>query len=216
MAFYALGVKPLVDDLHSCIIKDQCRQSWYADDSSAVGKITEIKLWWKRLCEVGPKYGYFPKASKSILIIKGPSLLQEAQRLFADTGVEISLNGQRHLGAVIGTDSFKHQYVTSKIKKWINDLKDLAKNTLEEPQAALAAYTKGICHRWTFIQRTVSNIADLFNPLEQCIKDEFIPSLIGRLVSDIEKNFVFQSDLVAWDWQIPLKLQTVSFQLQKG
>ena len=37
MGFYALGAKPLIDYLDRCIQKDQCIQSWYADDSSAVG-----------------------------------------------------------------------------------------------------------------------------------------------------------------------------------
>ena len=147
-------------------------------------------MWWARLCEFGPKYGYFPKASKSILIIKDQALLQEAQDLFSGTGVQISYHGQRHLGAAIGSEGFKHQYVSSKISKWIDDVKDLAKIAFEEPQAALSAYTKGICHRWTYIQRTISNIADLFHPLEECIKDVFIPALIGRQVSDTDRKIL--------------------------
>ena len=187
MGFYALGVKPLIDELDNCIQKEQCIQSWYADDSSAAGRLKQIKLWWTRLCQLGPKYGYFPKASKSILIIKDPSLLEEAQELFSGTGVKISYHGQRHLGATIGSESFKRRYVTSKITKWVDDIKDLAKIALAEPQAALSAYSKGICHRWTYIQRTISDISDLFHPLEECIKDVFIPALIGRQVSHVER-----------------------------
>ena len=40
MPFYALGVKPLVDQLHLSIKKELCQQLWYADDSSAIGKLT--------------------------------------------------------------------------------------------------------------------------------------------------------------------------------
>ena len=190
MAFYALGVKPLIDQLDQCINKDQCKQSWYADDSSAIGKLRDIKSWWIKLSEIGPKYGYYPKASKSILIIKDAALLEEAQNLFTGTGIQISCQGERHLGAAIGSDDFKNQYVTAKVNKWIDDVKDLAKIALEEPQAALSAYTKGICHRWTFTQRTISNISDLFKPLEQCIQETFIPALLGRHVSDIERKIL--------------------------
>ncbi len=58
------------------------------------------------------------------------------------------------------------------------------------PQAALSAFTKCICHRWTFIQRTMPNISHLFAPLEQCLRDIFIPSLVGRPVSDIERKIL--------------------------
>ena len=70
MAFYALGIKPLVDDLATATKPSVCKQSWYADDSSAGGKIGGIKIWWDTLLEQGPKYGYYPKASK-----KGNKLL---------------------------------------------------------------------------------------------------------------------------------------------
>ena len=43
MASYALGIKPLIDTLAETVNKDLCKQSWYADDSSAGGKLDEIK-----------------------------------------------------------------------------------------------------------------------------------------------------------------------------
>ena len=46
MALYALGIKPLVDTLAEEIDPETCKQSWYADDSSAAGKLLEIRKWW--------------------------------------------------------------------------------------------------------------------------------------------------------------------------
>ena len=57
MAFYALGVKPLIDELAKVINKELCQQSWFADDSNALGKLQEIKAWWLKLTDIGPKYG---------------------------------------------------------------------------------------------------------------------------------------------------------------
>ena len=147
MTFYALGVKPLIDKLKECTCKNECKQCWFADDSSAVGKLIKIRAWWQKLHDIGPLYGYYPKPSKSILILKHQYLLPEAERLFAGTGIHISYEGQKHLGAAIGSDDFKAQYVTSKVSKWVQDLENLAKIAKEEPQIALSAYTKGICHR---------------------------------------------------------------------
>ena len=37
----------------------------YADDFTAVGKITQLKKWWDMLCQLGPNFGYYPEGGKS-------------------------------------------------------------------------------------------------------------------------------------------------------
>ena len=147
MAKYALGVTPLINTLGDAVDKDFCKQVWYADDSSALGKLKELLVWWNILYKEGPKYGYYPKPSKTVLIIKGTALLPEATMLFAGTGITISCEGERHLGAVIGSTHFREQYVKNKVETWVKDIQDLSQIATEEPQAALSAYTKGLCHR---------------------------------------------------------------------
>ena len=105
MTFHALRTKPLINELHKSLEKELCIQSWNADDSSAVGKLQEIRKWWQKLSTLGPKYGYYPKPSKTNLVLKDPSLLNYAETLFAGTGITITLQGERHLGAIIGTDA---------------------------------------------------------------------------------------------------------------
>ena len=79
-------------------------------------------------------------------------------------------------------------YVEEKVKKWVDDTVELSQIAIEEPQIALPAYTKSICHRWSFIQRTIGGISHLFHPIENCIKETFLPALIGRKVSDSERR----------------------------
>ena len=80
MGFYALGVRPLIDALEEfCQAVEECIQAWFADDASALGKLAQVKKWWAKLNEIGPKFGYFPKPSKSVLILKNPSLLERAR-----------------------------------------------------------------------------------------------------------------------------------------
>ena len=104
MGMYAVATRPLINILQEKTNQDQCKQVWYADDSSGGGKIKEIKKWWDEMNISGPKFGYFPKPSKTILIVKDPSLLPFAEETFADTGVKITVEGERHLGAVIGSN----------------------------------------------------------------------------------------------------------------
>ena len=140
--------------------------------------------------EKGPSYGYYPKPTKTHLILKNPDQLQRAEDLFAVDGVKITVEGNRHIGAVLGTDAYKEQYITEKIEKWIADVKELASIAKEEPQAALSAFNTGLSQRWTFVQRTIEGIAPMFLPLEDVIRNELIPAVCGRGVSDIERRLI--------------------------
>ena len=66
-------------------------------------------------------YGYFPNAAKTCLIVK-PDQLNFAQTLFNGTNIQISCEGQCHLGAAIGTSSFTESYVSNKVKMWPEEI----------------------------------------------------------------------------------------------
>ena len=94
------------------------------------------------------------------------------------------------MGAVIGSEQFKEEYVTNKIKKWIDDVSELSRIARDEPQLVYSSFTKAICHRWTYVQRTIPDIEHHFAPLEEAIRDQLIPALIGRTVSDLERRIL--------------------------
>ena len=77
-------------------------------------------------------------------------------------------------------------YITAKQHK--TPIEELSKIAVEEPQAALSAYTKAMCHRWTFVQRTISSIGHLFTPLENAVRTKLIPAIVGRDISDLERQ----------------------------
>ena len=56
------------------------------------------------------------------------------------------------MGAVIGSDEFREEYVTSKVEEWVKDVEVLSIIAKDEPQAALSSYTKALSYRWTFLQ----------------------------------------------------------------
>ena len=180
MAFYALATRPLMDVLAK--IKEVL-QTWYADDTAGCGTLEKLKLWWDKLCEVGPLYGYHPKPSKTILIVKELVHLPKANALFGKSGVKVTLEGERHLGAVVGSKKYRDEYVKDKVAGWVRDVEELAEIGKNEPQAAYSAYVKGLSHRWTYVQRTVGDISDLFEPLELAISKKFIPAIMGREIS---------------------------------
>ena len=111
-----------------------------------------------------------------------------ARSLFEKTGVKITLEGERHLGAVIGSKEFKDQYVNNKVSGWVKDVHELSAIGKDEPQLAYNAYIKGLSHRWTYVQRTISDTSELFRPLEIAISETFIPSILGREISASDRE----------------------------
>ena len=178
------------EHLNASTDPSRCQQVWYADDSTAAGKLREIRKWWEILYETGPKYGYFPKPIKTLLIVKDRDLYDEAVNLFEGTGIKITLSGERHLGAVIGSQEHRDEYVKKKVSKWVKDIEQLAKIATEEPQNAYAAFTKAICMRWSVVQRTIPDTKDYFVPLEETIREKLIPAILGRKVTDTERKLI--------------------------
>ena len=150
MPMYALGVIPLIREASA----SKVIQSWYADDSTAGGTIQQLYSWWKILEERGKGYGYYFNASKSILLVK-PSIESEAKVAFKETEIQIMVDGCRQLGAVLGTDDYCRQYVSSKVENWCHEVRQLAQFAHTQPQAAYAAFVHGLRHKWSFIAQTI-------------------------------------------------------------
>jgi hypothetical protein len=50
--------------------------------------------------------------------------------------------------------------------------------------------SKGLAHRWTFFQRTIKNISNYFIPLEETIRNTFLPALLGRGISEEQRKII--------------------------
>ena len=112
MGMYSGSVTPLIASLQDSHVK----QVWFADDATAGGTLHGLRDWWSRLQDLGSLYGYYPNALKTWLIVK-PAYLSDAQRLFEGTGVQVTVEGKRHLGAALGS-----VYLLSSmfLRRWIH------------------------------------------------------------------------------------------------
>ena len=117
---------------------------------------------------MGPKFGYLPEGSKSWLIV-GENSKERAQTIFDNTKIKITTDGQRHLGAVIGTANFKQNYMKEKINQWIQELHILGKIAWYEPQAAYSCFITGFKHKPTFFMRTIPNIDKELKQLDDVV-----------------------------------------------
>ena len=54
-----------------------------------------------------------------------------------------------------------------------------------------AALTHGLIHKWTYLARTVPNIEDLLNLLEDIIRQVFLPAITGQnALSDNDRDLM--------------------------
>ena len=79
--------------------------------SLKVGK-NKSKKWWDTLYQLGPKFGHYPEGGKSWLILKRNQ--EYAADIFRGTSIKITADGQRRLGAVIGSTEYKHINIQEK------------------------------------------------------------------------------------------------------
>ena len=73
-----------------------------------------------------------------------PAHYDAAVSVFRDSGVVITAEGKRHLGAALGTASFVTLFVTQKVSVRKHELEVLSDISLTQPHAVYAAFTHGI------------------------------------------------------------------------
>lgn len=174
MAMYALAVKPLIGKLKWNA--PGVKQVWYADDATGAGTCDNLRMWWDGLQVHGAGYGYHPNASKTHLVVKAEHV-ERARELFADTEINITAEGKRHFsrcwlkilhrricgrqgGEVVGRDQ--------KVGPYCPDTTSCCLQCLHARSLE------------SLLSRTIPDIADLLNPLEEAIQQHLIPALTGR------------------------------------
>ena len=71
MAAYALGVTPLIQYLLEITSSNKLysKEIEHAGDFTVAGSIKDIKCYWEHLSSFASLFGYYPKTSKSHLVV---------------------------------------------------------------------------------------------------------------------------------------------------
>lgn len=187
MSIFSLGTIPILRKLQN--ITDTS-QVWLADDASGVGTLDSLYEWWSTIINEGRRYGYYVNQKKSCLILKNPDDLKRATEIFNDLEITISVDGQRHLGAVIGSPEYREKYIKNLVQEWCDMLENLTVYARSQPHAAYSAFTIGVRQKFTYFLRTIKGIGDYLEPVDKIISDKFIPTLFGCHISPIERQIV--------------------------
>ena len=192
MGTYALGILPILHSLLDFVLTSdlQTREVAFVDDLTVAGKLADIKSFWDKLSTIGSKYGYFPKSTKSYLIVKR-SCLKDAKTIFTDTNMNISANGRKHLGAVVGRDTYNVQYVENLVDDWNTQLKLLPITAETQPQAAYLAFVSGFRSKLNYFMRTIPEISHHLVSLEETLRNRFLTAITGgHICNDTERKLL--------------------------
>ena len=152
--------------------------------------LVELKHWWDNIENYGSLLGYYPKASKSWLIAK-PTMLEQAQQIFADTNVNITVEGQSYLGGFIGNDVGKSKHINIILEQWIKQIENLSIIARYESQAAYSAFVAGFKHKLTYYIRVTNEIAPFIEQLDHIINTKFLPAITeGHEFSEDERQLI--------------------------
>ena len=61
---------------------------------------------------------------------------------------------------------------------------------MSQPQAAYAAISFGIRHKWTYFLRTIPDIENLLQPLEEATQSVLIPTLLNRMINNHDRHIL--------------------------
>ena len=106
------------------------------------GRIEPLYNRYNHLSQERKKYGNLVNGSKSWLIVKSEKRADEAERVLGDM-VNMTTEGQRHLGAVIGSQEYNDHYCREKVLGWKGEIETLSKIAKSQPHAGYTALTKG-------------------------------------------------------------------------
>ena len=117
--------------------------------------------------------------------------MREAEEIFEGTGINITTEGRKYLGGYVGTREGAEAYVNELQEKWLQELNELTKIAMSEPQAAYAAFTSGFRHKVTYYMRTIPNLEGVLKPLDKFIDEHFIPAITeGHICSNDDRKLL--------------------------
>ena len=179
MPWYSVNTSIMIQSLRLNI--PDVKQVWLADDSAGGGRLINLYSWFKHLEEEGKKFGYLVNGPKCWLIVKSQELAEEARQIFGKE-VNITTEGKRHLGAVIGSKDYKDEYCRDKVQRWRQDIIFLAEIAKSQPHAVYIALTKAYKFKFTYFVRTIEAFEDYTDPIpvQEALNEILLPQLFGQ------------------------------------
>ena len=181
---YGKGALPLIRELRNA--HPRVTQPWYADDAGAGGTFQQVQEHFWYLQVRRPARGYYQEPKKSILFVALGNVAW-AEEHFRGHGIRVVMR-HRYLGGFIGDADAERGWLREKIRGWIESVKLLAGVAHKHPQSAYAGLKKSLQKEWDFVQRVTLGVRDAFGPVEEALREIFVPALYEGLMEGVPER----------------------------
>ena len=93
--------------------------------------------------------------------------------------MNITIKGKRRFGVVIGINEYRKEYLKDLVNDWNNQLVLLLSIAGSQPQAAYSAFVSDFKSKLSCFMRTILCISQFLYPLEDTVRNKFIPAITG-------------------------------------
>ena len=146
-----IGILPLIKNPKQEI--PDITQPWYADDAGALGTFTRIETHFNSSTRQGPGHGYYPKPSKSLLIMH-PENIETGKDFGAHHGFRVC-TGARYLGGYIGDNESQINWLRERTLTWEKNINKISETAMKCPQESYATLVRAIQIEWIILQRVI-------------------------------------------------------------
>ena len=96
------------------------------------------------------------------------------------------VKGKKHFGAPLGNNTFGKSFISTKVEKWVEEIKHLSIIAKSQPHAAYSAMTNGLVGMMCI----VPELSDMLQPLEDASDSScMLPALTGQAaISNAERR----------------------------
>ena len=169
MIAYGISILPLINNIKQEI--PDVTQPWYSDDAGDLGTFTIIETYFNSLTRQGPGRGYYPKMSKSILIVH-PENLKAGKEFGARHGFKVC-TGTHYLRGYIKDNDYKSNWLRECTLAWDKSIDTISKTAGKYPQESYATVVHEIQSEWIFLQCATWYMGDTFTGVEKIILENF-------------------------------------------
>ena len=127
----------------------------------------------------GPARGYYSEPTKSILVVALGDVAR-AEEHFRGIGIRV-MTGHRYLGGFIVDADAERGWLREKIRGWTESVKLLEGVSHKHPQSSYAGLQKSLQQEWAFVDRVTPGVGDAFDPVEEALREIFVPALYKGL-----------------------------------
>ena len=126
-----------------------------------------------------PPLGLFLEPTKIILVLALRNVAR-ADDFYRGMGIKV-IKGSCYIRVLFGYKGGRGHMAGGE-GTWVEKFgENLSGVTFKHPQSSYAGLQKSLQQEWVFVQRVTLDIRDAFGPVEQALRDAFIPALLQGL-----------------------------------